>query len=267
MKPIYNKLQLLGICLISLLGITSCEKEIDVDLHSVEPRIVIEGLVKKDSLATVNVTTTKDFDTDNTFIPVSGAIVTISDNAGNEEVLKQNKAGLYVAKTIRGVENRTYNLSVSVDGKVYTSTSTMPQLVPIDSIKMHYIPMFKYAVPMVVFRDPAGVENHYRNILYLNRVRMDIGGEATDSKNRDGFEIERILPVFDDDKEDSRKVEKGDTVMVELQSIDKGAFTFFDSLDRIDMGQTNPTTNITGGALGYFSAYAFDRKSIIADWE
>ncbi len=264
---IYKKYIAAMICLSTMLFMTGCEKEIDVDLKSVEPRVVIEGLVKKDSLATVRITMTKDFYEDNNFPPVNGAVVTISDDAGNTEVLQQDIKGTYVAKYLKGVENRTYYLQVKVNGEEYTAVSKMPEVVPIDTIKMYPIPSFGYAMPMVCFYDPAGIENYYRNILYMNRVRMDIGSEATDTDQRDGVLIERILPVFDDDKEDSRKVEKGDTILVELQSIDKGAYTFFDTLGNMDNVENNPTTNIMGGALGYFSAYSFDRMQIIADWD
>jgi len=262
-----NNIYIIVSVLISSFLVTSCEKEIDVDLKSVEPKIVIEGLIAKDSIAKVNITKTKDFYEDNNFLPVFGAVVTISDDAGNSEVLNQNKDGIYISKLIRGKENVTYYLNVKVEGNEYTSVSKMPELVEIEDITMYPIPAFKYAVPMVHIPDPAGVKNYYRNILYMNRVRMDIGSETTDDKQRDGTVIGRILPVFDDDKEDSREVVKGDTVLVELQTIDKGTYDFFESLGMMDATQTNPTTNIEGGALGYFSAYTIDRKQIIADWE
>ncbi len=244
---------------------TSCEKEIDVDLRSIEPKVVIEGWIAKDSIAKVNVTKTKDFNDNNDFPPVFGAIVTVSDDKGNSEILDQDKNGTYVSKLLRGKEDVTYYLNVKVEGNEYTSVSRMPKRIEIDSITMLYIPALKYAFPQVSFTDPKG-KNYYRNILYLNRVRMDIGSEATDDKLRDGFPIHRTLPVFDDDKEDSREVEKGDTVLVELQSIDKGAYDFFETLGNMDAKENNPTTNIVGGALGYFSAYSMDRKQVIADW-
>lgn len=246
--------------------LTSCEKEIEVDLNSIDPKIVIEGLVAKDSLAKVSITKTKDFNSNNVFPPVSGATVLISDSEGNSETLLQNQDGLYVSKTLRGKENVTYNLSILVDEQYFTSVSRMPEEVKIITVKMYYIETFGYAMPMVIFQDPPGRDNYYRNILFMNGGRMNIGNEATDGTERAGSVIERLLPVFDDDKDDSRKVEKGDVILVELQSIDKGVYTFFDTLGRMSSSQNNPTSNIVGGALGYFSAYSFDRMSIIADW-
>lgn len=256
----------IGVFLFSLL-MTSCEKEIELDLKSVEPKIVIEGRIVKDSIAKISITKTKDFYEDNNFPPVSGAIVTVSDDKGNSEVLEQDKNGLYVSKSLRGKENITYYLNVKVEGNEYTSVSKMPELVKIDTITMYPVPIFKYAMPMVHIPDPAGIKNYYRSLLYLNGVRMDIGSETTEDKLKDGTMIERILPVADDEKENRRKIEKGDTVLIELQTIDKGAYDFFDSLGMMDATENNPTTNIGGGALGYFSAYTINRKQIIADWE
>jgi len=243
----------------------TCEKEIDISLHTSDKQIVIEGLVRKDSLIHINITNSMDFYSENLYLPVYGALVTITDSEGNKEVLEQNEYGYYKSGSMKGKENITYNLHVLFEGMEYTSTSTMPEAVEIDEVKMYYMSSLGYAVPMVVFRDPPSIENYYRAILYVNRKRMDIGNEAIDAQHRDGVLIERLLPVFDDNKEDSRKVEKGDTIIVELQSIDKGVFTFFDTFGKIGTSQANPETNIKGGALGYFSAYSFAREFAIAD--
>lgn len=252
----------------SLFLFTSCEKEIDVDLHSAEPKLVIEGLISQNTLATVKLTMSKDFNSDNTFTPVEGAIVVISDNDGNSETLKIDTSGVYKAVNLRGVPGRTYNLKVSVDGQVYTSTSTMSaNIVKIDSITLYTIPTIDYPFPMVHFQDPSGSKNYYRELLYINGKRHKMNDDVTDTDNREGFPISRILPVFN--QSSSNKVDpikQGDTLLIEHQSLDKGAFTFFDTLAIIESSQTNPTSNIVGGALGYFSAYTYDRKSIIANW-
>ncbi|HCO67877.1 MAG TPA: DUF4249 domain-containing protein [Dysgonomonas sp.] len=254
-------------CFSAIIYFTSCEKVIDVDLRSVEPKVVIEALLPLDSIATVNISTTKDFNTDNDFPPLFGAIITLSDSEGNSEVLAQNSDGLYVGRKIRGRERKTYNLHIEIDGKIYTSVSTMPQLVKLEKINLYPIPAFDYPVPQIVFQDPKGEDNYYRAKLYLNQTRMDIGGETIDDEQRDGVLIERVLPVFDNDQENSRKLEKGDIVHVEFQCLDKGAFTFFDTYAQMGMSLNNPTSNIQGGALGYFSTYAVDHMQIVADWD
>lgn len=262
---LFNKYILIVSVAFSVFALSSCEKEITVNLNSSEPRIVIEGLIKLDSTATVRITKSKDYNTDGVFPAVNGAIVTISDDAGNTEVLKQNTAGLYCAQTIKGVVGRTYNLSVKVEDKEYTSISKMPQPVEIDTMYMYYIPSLKYAFPMIEFQDVSGVDSYYHHVVYINGKRMKMQEDVTDDEDRDGFRISRILPIFEGDNND-KKVEKGDTIWTELQTLDKGAYKFFESLARMSNTQTNPTSNIKGGALGYFSAYTYSRKEIIAEW-
>lgn len=263
-----NKYIIIVASLVSLFLFTSCEKEIDVDLHSSEPKLVIEGLISQNTLATVRLTMSKDFNTDNTFTPVQGAIVSISDNNGNSETLQIDTSGVYKAVNLKGVPGRTYNLKVTVDGQIYTATSTMsPHIVPIDSITLYTVPLFDYPFPMVYFQDPKGTKNYYRELLYINGKRHKMDEDVTDTDNREGFGISRILPVYPEsntDKEDP--IKRGDTLMVEHQCLDKGAYTFFETLGLISSSLNNPTNNIVGGALGYFSAYTYDRKTIIADW-
>lgn len=243
----------------------SCEKEIEVDLKSAEPRLVIEGLVKIDTLATVRITKTKDFTTDNNYPAVNGAVVTLSDDLGKSEVLKQNSDGLYVSQTIVGEADRTYFLHVEVEGGTYTAKSVMPEFVPIDSIKMYWIPSFGYPFPMITFQDPAGRADYYRCRLFVNGKRNDKADIALRSDDRDGAYFEQIIPFYEQTN-NNEKLEKGDVVLVELQCIDKEVHRYFDSLSDIDNSLTNPTTNIKGGALGYFSAYTSDHKQMVADW-
>lgn len=255
------------VAIVSTFIFTSCEKEIDVDLRSSEPKLVIEGLITADSLATVRLTMSKDFSSNNTFDPVLGALVSVSDDKGNTEILKIDTSGIYKAQNLRGVPGRTYNLKVNVDGQEYTASSTMsPHTVKIDSITMYYIPLFKYACPMIYFQDPKGSKNYYRELLYINGKRKKLDEDATDTDDREGFYLSRLVPAFKENGSDEDPIKKGDTITVEHQLLDKGAYTFFETLGRIGNSQTNPTSNIVGGALGYFSAYTFDRKTIIADW-
>lgn len=265
MKKFIYKYSLIFSVICGVTLFNSCEKEIEVDLNSSEPKIVIEGKIKLDSVATVKITKSKDYNTDGIFPAVNDAIVTITDNNGNSEILKQNSEGLYYADTIKGIIGNTYYLSVSVENEVFTAASTMPEYVPIDSLYMYDIPAFDYAMPMVKLQDPEGIENYYRYVLYINGRHINYGYSVQDDDNRDGFPIERLLPVSKKDNGDN-DIHKGDVIWVELQCIDKGVYTFFDTLGRISETLVNPTSNIKGGALGYFSAYTYDRKSIIAEW-
>ena len=59
---------------------------------------------------------------------------------------------------------------------------------------------------------------------------------------------------------------KGDVISVWLECIDKGVFEYFRTANS-EGGQNaspaNPVSNITNGALGYFSACSVSKDSII----
>lgn len=267
MNNILNKYYKIFTLIAIAFSIYSCEKEIDVDLRSVPPHIAIEGIVKQDQLAMVKVSNALDFNNNGGYPFLKNAIVKISDDAGNSETLKQNDSGWYVATTIKGEIGKTYNMSVIYEGKEYTSTSKMPPLVKLDSLSMYKIPIMEYAFPMIHFTDPKGkVNEYYRCMVFINGKQLpDVNEFAMSTEFMDGSPIHQFLPVVTHN-DDVDPIQKGDDIRIEFQCIDKGAYTFFNTLSRIDETLNNPTSNIKGGALGYFSACTIDTMKIKADW-
>ena len=69
---------------------------------------------------------------------------------------------------------------------------------------------------------------------------------------------------------DERGFRKGDTVTLKLSGIDKPTYDFWRTMEYTYGSVGNPfsspikvTTNISGGALGYFGGYASQYKTII----
>ncbi len=68
-----------------------------------------------------------------------------------------------------------------------------------------------------------------------------------------------------------RNVQTGDAITVELLSIDKATYDYFNTLRDVlssdqaatSLAPANPNTNLSNGLLGYFSAYTIDTKTII----
>ena len=63
----------------------------------------------------------------------------------------------------------------------------------------------------------------------------------------------------------------GDKIHVEMQSIDNNVFTYYSALLQISGGNggtatpTNPPSNISNGALGYFSAHTTDTQTFVIE--
>src|ERR1035437_4626933 len=103
----------LSVCLFS-----SCQKVIQLKLSTSPSLIVIQGNVyDQPGPYTINITKSVSFDQSNVYPTVTDAAVTISDNVGNTEVLKETAPGNYSTSALQGVPGRTYNLSVTINGQ------------------------------------------------------------------------------------------------------------------------------------------------------
>jgi len=251
------------ILLLTSLLFLSCEQEVELHVNSSEPRYVIEALLPLNSFGSVRIVKSKNYGQDSEYPSVEGAIVSISDNTGKVEILELMPAGLYESKEIKGTEGTTYYLTVEIEQEKYTSQAVMPYTVPIESLAMFDTPSMG-AFPKITYNDPEGIDNYYRAILFINGKRMP-GMEVMDDKDTDG-KTNSSLILFDPDYNNGNDIGKGDIIRVEMQCLDKGTYTYFDTLNRINTTLANPTSNIIGGALGYFGVYTSDAKEIVANW-
>ncbi len=212
----------------------------------------------------VRITQSKNFNEDNTYPGISGATVTISDDAGNSETLQYNGNGYYQTSALTGVPTRTYTLNVNVAGQTFTAKSTIPPVVNFDSLYMQILSTAGDSLKMVYaqFQDVPNVANYYRHVMYVNGEKYK-GIYVSDDPYSDGQIIKRPLPYFGADED----LLPGDSVEVEMQCIDAGVYQYFYTLDQTisqnSATPANPQSNISGGALGYFSAHTVQRKLLI----
>jgi len=251
---------------IFLLFLASCEKVIEVDLNSASPKFVIEGMVTDgDGPQQVRITRTKNFDENNTFEGIDSAEVIIADDEGNNAILSYYGNGIYQTADLSGVPGNTYYLSVNIEEQIFTAESTMPHPVELDSLYIQEFTAFGNSrnIPTVLYSDPAGIRNFYRHILYVNYTRVLSIYINTDQGN-DGEQVERPLPYFGEDEEE--RIKAGDTITVKMQSIGKDVYDYLFSLNQTLTQSVatpaNPVSNITGDALGYFSAYSVRTETI-----
>jgi len=251
------------VSLIIFIGLTSCQKVINIDLNSAAPQMVIEGnITDQPGPYAVYLSQTVNFSETNVFPPVTGANVIISDNLGNTEMLTESSSGKYVTSVLHGTPGRTYSLSVTANGKTYTASSTMPNPVNIDTL-VNKKEGFGHEMSWSArFLDPAGKDNYYALFLKINNV-IQSNFSSTDDHLRDGDTIDMRIPIPRD-----LTLKSGDSVNVILESIDQNVREYFRLLRQLNRNgiqsapPANPVNNLTGGALGYFSAHA-DRKKIL----
>jgi hypothetical protein len=253
---------------ISFSFLFACEKPIDIDLNSSDPKIVIVGSISSvTGDYTVTLTRTVNFDETNEFPAVSDALVRISDDAGNTETLNETSPGVYSITTLQGVPGRTYTLEVTADGEIYTAISTMPLPIDIDTITIENDEE-NHPLAAVRFQDPSGIENYYR-LTQLATERFRFSGIVDDDRLQDGRMITISVPAIS--SRGNMVLRPGDSITVVLQSIDKNVYEYLRMLNELEqediLGQTalsaNPVSNFSHGALGYFNAYSQKAKTIV----
>jgi hypothetical protein len=273
-KTLTAKIAMFLCILASGFMLSACEKVVSIDLNQASPHLVIDGMVTdQQGPYSVRLSLSGNyFEPSLYFPPVSNALVIVTDNQGQRDTLKETTSGTYVSSKLQGIAGRTYTLSVISDGREYDGSSSMPPKVAIDSL---------YAIPRtgfggetgydiyVMFRDPPDLGNYYRiNARSSALIPADsIDGRRyrlfTDKLTNGNEMAERIRA--------GRNVNPGDTITVDLLSIDKAAYDYYSTLRDIlssdrsatSLSPANPVTNLSNGPLGYFAAFTVDTKRIV----
>lgn len=239
---------------------SSCQKVIDVNLNSTLPRYVITGNVTNQPAPyTVSITKTVDFSQDNTFPGMTGAIVVITDaTLGIVDTLKDIGAGKYQTNNINGVSGHKYQLYINAASNIFVATSTMPDAVTLDSLYTQMSPFGRSLLIVPQYTDPTATGNFYHFHEYVNGV------EGSDLNTRNDRLINGQVmksPIR------SSKIEKGDMVQVSLECIDSAVYNYYFTLSQTENQNSatpaNPVSNISNGALGYFSAHTVSTKEVI----
>lgn len=244
--------------LASLMLSMGCEKDIELDLNTSAPQLVINGNITNTAGPyTVQISKSQSVYDTNQYLPISDAIVVVSDNTGVKDTLIQTTLGKYSTQKIIGAIGRTYYLTVVHQAKTYTATSKMPTAISLDSLIQAQTnfggTIQKLFVP--VFQDPIELGNHSRMVTKINGKQdraTNVFNDVVNNGQRNTW------PMFT-----KTELKTGDSVTVELQCIDESVYSYFFAIYNMENGviPSNPPSNISGGCLGYFSAHAVSRRS------
>jgi hypothetical protein len=276
---------LTGILLFAFFGLSSCNNEdvIDVDLKPGINLLVVDGwITDKNEPSVIYLTRSGSYFENTPAPPVSGAILTVADNEGNKETLRESKPGKYVTQALRGKIGHTYTLSIQVDGEEYTASTQLRRVPVIDSLRITYDEgefteeeekengwtglkderegyYLYYYGP-----EPEGMGDNYRFKIYQNDVMRSrpedmvfVNDEYIDGK------------YLRDIKLNSRPIKSTEHLRVEIWSIDQETYQYyFELLPQIVNGGllTVPPANVRSNiknsnpngkkALGWFGSSA-----------
>jgi hypothetical protein len=251
------------------LAFAACQKVIPIDLNSVAAQYVIEApLYSGTNDFVVQISKTSNYFGAETSPTVNDAVVTLTKTGAAPLILTNIGNGKYRAARYPATTNANYQLSVKIGDKTYEASTFMNKIVVLDSVETEVQKGFGLEKDsfniFCIFNDPVNESNYYR-------IKSVVNGKDQNIEDRnltvfdDRFSTQRIrIPIF------ANSYSLRDTVEVELLSLDKKMFDYFNTLSLIvgaNSGGTaapaNPTNNWSGNILGYFGAFSSSKKTII----
>ncbi|MEN8202773.1 MAG: DUF4249 domain-containing protein [Bacteroidota bacterium] len=260
---------------LAVLIVPACTEDIEIDLNSSDPEIVIEGgVATAGEPVKLKITKSVNFDEDNVFPLVENATVEISDDLGNSVLVPETAPGIYSTDEFSVIEGLTYHMLVEAEDQSFSASSTIPHQVAFDELIVRkteggaaggpggFGSLTNYDV-LVRYTDPTDEANRYRFVELVNgQPEADY---IFDDRLTDGLSVEQGLMRFD------RVLEAGDTLHIVMQCIDERVYDYFNSFGNLMGGPgnsstpANPYTNIDGAVLGYFSAHTYEMKQKIIE--
>ncbi|KAA8486344.1 uncharacterized protein DUF4249 [Arcticibacter tournemirensis] len=225
-------LKLILILLAPVLLFSACEDPIDIDVKEGKPALVVEGwLTDRPENHYVKLYITKPLGGSNDFEPVRNATLTLSDDAGHTEQLKEVSAGKYEISAIRGVEARTYTLRIQTAEGSYEAVSKMPRLsMAPDSLT------FKYEEKSIIYEQ----EGYYPYIHGQELPGEDDFIQVKLFKNNRYLNSVDDINIFPDKFVDGNYIDMGleidsafaagDTIRAEVWSLTENAYYFWADL-------------------------------------
>ena len=288
------------VLILSAVILFGCEKNADISVDKQDSKLVVDAAIE--DLQAPVVVLTKSIDYFNN-VPaaeyagsfVHNAVVTVSD--GSKTItLKEysarldsvNKSYYYTidsanaAAIIVGAQGKTYKLTIQVNNQQYEATASIPVLTKkIDSLWWKQAPQnpdTSKAVIIARVTDPPGLGNYIRYFTKINKEPIFPGlASVFDDQLVDGttydIQVDRGY-----DKNEKLKLsndafgyyKRGDTVTVKFTNIDKTTYDFWRTWEYGYQSNGNPFSspgkvlgNISNNALGNFSGYAVQYKTII----
>lgn len=263
----------------------SCEDVIEIDLNSVDPKIVIEANITDNSGPyLVKLSKTDDYFKPNEFEKITNAFVVISDNCGVIDTLFEGEPGIYYTSKIQGIPENTYTLRVTINGDEIIATSTMPEKIELQQINYTYTlaptPHDEDGYRLKCeFQDPKEAENYYRFKVYKNDTlyyenKFDI--YLWDDKFFNGNYVDLAVK-----RRGTFPLKINDSMRIELLSYNEETYMYYttlvnsiteytgmDMIHSMMMGSfapANPETNFSFKVVGYFAAYCVSEKDIVIE--
>jgi len=241
MKNIY-KLKNIGLILLILLALVSCEDVVNVELNDEDiDLIAVEAYLntKDTDNIYVKIERTQAVDETSENPPVSNATVEISDNETTPNTIileEEGSSGIYklpANAVYEAVPGRTYQLTITTsDGTVITGEEYLQKVEKLDTVKINQSDRgnFEYLGIYINSQETEGEGHYYKWDIYINGELLNDSEDLSFASDElvDGNYIYDLLIAIDWAEDDEDKfMGIGDTVVVEQLSISKEVYKFY----------------------------------------
>ncbi len=280
-------------CLLVLMGLFlgSCQQEVNINLETTPAKVVVQGSIENGQPPFVILSSTFGFFANidlSTFenVFIHNAVVTVSDGSRTcrlkeYSVDSGSSAKFYIysvdtsdlSNVIIGELGKTYNLSITYDGKTYTSQTQIPFVKGLDTLWFGQ-PAFQgpntpnNAVELYgTYTDPDTAGNFVKyytkrnqEIFYAGQLFSD---DLVNGNKIKGVNLFAGYNLADDKKSDSLVYfYPGDSLVLKWCEIDKPVFNFWNTYQFSVQSTGNPfsspinvKSNISNGAVGVWAGY------------
>lgn len=258
--------------LVLVLGLTSCEEVIEIDLNSSAPQVVLEAQFNANlGLLTVTASYTSDYFDTARAVTIDNAIIDVQLNDSVIVPIASVGNGIYQS-VVPVVFGATYTLTATINGVDYTATSVLNHQPSVLSAQLMGESGGGFGpggggqnavnVTIVDIKDEA---NYYRlQYIYKNRVYDgSFSIRMVNDVNLDGELITAAMLL------NQNSISRADSIEIVVTSLDKSTFDYYTAINDLNSSGDNPlggssapgnpTTNWSNKALGYFSAFSFER--------
>jgi hypothetical protein len=290
MKNNYKTNQYLtaGIIFLIAIIISSCTKELDIEIPEPHAKLVVEGWIEQGKTAKVILTQSVPFfsDLDSSSlmeIPITRARVTLLSGTAHEILtLIPNTAYfppfIYNSIDMKGAVNQRYQLTIDYRGMTWNAITTIPDPVYLDSVWFEPEPGYdSLGRVWIQFTDNKATTDYYRVL--------------TQVKGKDKRYMPCYTSIFSDryfsgetfklgllrgmgsilDIDENHFYHLGDTINVKFCTLDKEHYEFWNSVQTEIITSSNPfasshariRSNIAGG-YGIWGGYGATYYTVVA---
>ncbi len=278
------------VLIIIVMCFISCTEEIDMDLSSSEPHLVVDGVFTDQAIDhVVKLSISSDYFSNVESPAVSDAVIFLSDDFKEVQLHEdENTPGTYIIpKTFKGVYNQEYTLTISGvdiddDGveENYTATNVLYEPAKVLDVGMTWDTGHgeKRWTIQLYSEDNPDTEDFYAFAVYINGdLVSDQISELEYAWDRyfngndvSGVTVQALVEEDSSGEKSDYTLQKGDWIKLEMQTINEDYYFFIDAVHE-ETGIQVPLfsgpsadvpSNISNGAKGFFRVYSVSADSI-----